>query len=179
MAGTAIVSALVLGVVAGGFGINQIRYGGPLHHRNQQVNDLVADILPPPNYVIEPFLEATILAQNPQTLPTHRDRLKQLEDQFQQEAKRWQGADLDDDLKQRLFTQSDVTARQFWAELDNNFLPAIEQNQPQRMTDSYRQLAAIYATHRAQIDALVTASTNRQNELNQSSGLTLTLTFVG
>jgi hypothetical protein len=38
----------------------------------------VADVLPPPEYVIESYLEATLALNNPAALATHRDRLGQL-----------------------------------------------------------------------------------------------------
>jgi hypothetical protein len=38
----------------------------------------VADILPPPEYVIESFLEATLALHNPADLAARRDRLVQL-----------------------------------------------------------------------------------------------------
>ena len=153
--GAIIVTTIVITVIVAAFGVNRIRFGGELHRQNQQISDFVADILPPPSYVLEPYLEATQLVANPDTLSTHRERLKKLEADYRTEQKRWAQSDIDSDLKQRMASQSDVTASQFWSELDTVLIPAASQRNQAEMQASYRRLSDIYTAHRAQIDALV------------------------
>lgn len=77
--GIAALSILLLGGVVTGFEINTIRIGGPVARANQAINDLRADILPPPAYIIEPYLEATLLVQDPASLDERRPVLARLE----------------------------------------------------------------------------------------------------
>ncbi len=88
-----LVAAIVLAIVVTGGAIQQIRFGGPMHHENQQISDLTADILPPPLYVIESYLEATQAmaaagngASAPAAAADHAGRLAELEKQFQARA---------------------------------------------------------------------------------------------
>ena len=47
-------------VAISNWALNDLRVGGPLYGKIKLGNDLVADILPPPEYVIEAYLEATL-----------------------------------------------------------------------------------------------------------------------
>ena len=62
-----LVTALGLGAVIATsvYGLSQLKVGGPLYYQIKLGNDLIADILPPPEYVIEAYLEATLVLHNP------------------------------------------------------------------------------------------------------------------
>ena len=98
VSGLALQVLLVVSAVVGALHFERVRYGGTLHREDQQYSDLIADVLPPPEYVIEPYLEATKLLDEPRTLPQRRARLKELEVQFRQREQVWREA----------------TARQVW-----------------------------------------------------------------
>ena len=49
-----LILALLFGLSA--WRIDAIRMGGPMYRAAMQIADLNADILPPPEYVIEPYL---------------------------------------------------------------------------------------------------------------------------
>ena len=62
-----LVTAIGLGAVVftGIFALSEVKVGGPLYNKLKLGNDLIADILPPPEYVIESYLEATLALNNP------------------------------------------------------------------------------------------------------------------
>ncbi|MBY0282366.1 MAG: methyl-accepting chemotaxis protein [Sphingomonas sp.] len=124
--GGLILGAMALAGVVASMEINKIRFGGPIQLKNQQVSDLVADILPPPEYVIEPYLEATLLVNNPASLAARKARLAELHKQFEDRESYWQKTDLDPALKTALLAQSGAAANKFWDEVDTGLLPAIE-----------------------------------------------------
>ena len=72
-----LVTATGLGAVVftGIYALSDVKVGGPLYDKIKLGNDLIADILPPPEYVIESFLEATLALNNPASLAARRDRL--------------------------------------------------------------------------------------------------------
>ena len=55
-------------VFTGIYALSEVKVGGPLYDKIKLGNDLVADILPPPEYVIESYLEATLALNNPAEL---------------------------------------------------------------------------------------------------------------
>lgn len=73
-----LVALLVIGGLLASDRINAIRIGGPIQSQMQQASDLVADILPPPEYVLEPFFEATLLLREPSDYALHAARLARL-----------------------------------------------------------------------------------------------------
>ena len=56
-----VVAALCLAALlfTSGYALKQLRVGGPLYTQIKLGNDLIADILPPPEYVLEAYLEAS------------------------------------------------------------------------------------------------------------------------
>ena len=169
----AIVIVVLLSFVMAAYSFNRVRVYGPLDHKSQTLSDFVADILPPPEFVIEPYLEATLLLENPGRFVVHRDRLAQLEKDYQAEGQRWRASDLDADLKQQIASQSAVSAQQFWQELDERFLPAVKAGDHAAMQASYVRLTSAYATHRGQIDALVAMSRKKLVDVDVTSQSTM------
>ncbi|MBA3878891.1 MAG: methyl-accepting chemotaxis protein [Sphingobium sp.] len=153
--------------------INQIRFGGPIQLKNAQVSDLVADILPPPEYVIEPYLEATLLVNDPASLPARKARMAELHKQFDDRFEHWQGSNLDPALKQALLSVSGAAAKKFWNEFENTLVPAVERRDADAVRASYARLTTLYADHRRKIDALVSAATAFQAKLAESSNAVL------
>jgi len=69
-------------VFTGIYALGEVKVGGPIYDKIKLGNDLIADILPPPEYVIESYLEATLALNNPAGLAIHRDRLTQLKKEY-------------------------------------------------------------------------------------------------
>ena len=173
--GAVIAFVILLTIIIAGFGVNRIRYGGTLHTRNQQINDFVADILPPPVYVLEPYLEATMLANNPASWPEHAKRLDKLEQDYKQRTAFWKASTIAPELRNQLEQQSEQSGERFWTEVDQTLLPAAQHGDAAAVAASYARLSAIYTQHRAQIDSLVIAAQNAQTELGASSETALHL----
>lgn len=72
-----------------GYALNQLRVGGPLYSQIKSGNDLIADILPPPAYVLEAYLEATLALQEPETVSTRTERLVQLRKDYEERRAYW------------------------------------------------------------------------------------------
>src|SRR2546429_470952 len=104
-----LVTALGLGTVIATsvYGLSQLKVGGPLYNQIKLGNDLVADILPPPEYVIEAYLESTLLLHDPAQLAEHRDRLAQLKKAYGERRDFWAKAHLDPVPKTTLAAKSD------------------------------------------------------------------------
>ena len=169
----AIVIVVLAAFALAAFSFNRVRVFGPLDQRSQNVSDFVSDILPPPEFVIEPYLEATLLLEHPGAFAEHRDHLAQLEKDYQAEDQHWRNSDLDADLKTQIASQSGVSAQHFWQELDDQFLPAAKAGDHAAMQASYARLTGIYETHRSQITALVVVAQKKLNELGAASAATM------
>jgi methyl-accepting chemotaxis protein len=169
LGGTAMLAGIVLAVAVGGLQFNKMRFGGQVHQENQRINDLVADILPPPEYVIEADLEVTRLIDDPTSLAQRRQKLASLETDFNTRKTYWRQSALPDDLKSILLDKAAPAAERFWHEVDNALLPAVARGDRDGAVASARRIDALYAEHRKAIDQLVSQSDTAQKALAAST----------
>jgi methyl-accepting chemotaxis protein len=156
-----IVTALGFAAVffTSGYALNQLRVGGPLYGQIKSGNDLIADILPPPAYMLEAYLEATLALQEPDTVSARTERLAQLRKDYDERREFWAKSDLDPALKSLLIEKSHAEVAKFWDITNNELLPAIATKKP-AAAEIYRKLQSVYATHRGIIDTIVKQATD-------------------
>jgi methyl-accepting chemotaxis protein len=149
-------------VFTGIFALSDVKVGGPLYDQIKLGNDLVADILPPPEYVIESYLEATLALNDPAGLASHRDRLAQLKKDYDERREFWSKSDLDPAIKAKLVQESHREVQLSWTAIEQVFLPALAKADTIAAAKSYLQITAAYQAHRALIDEIV-KKTNDDN----------------
>jgi methyl-accepting chemotaxis protein len=161
------------------YGLAQLKVGGPLYNQIKLGNDLIADILPPPEYVIEAYLEATLALHDPAQLAAHRDRLAQLKKEYDERREFWIKSDLDPALKAKLVEKSDHEVQRFWSVLQDGMLPALAKGDSAAAAKAYAEITARYTAHRAIIDDIV-KQTNDQNGATEvaATGRVSTFTLV-
>lgn len=132
---------LLIGVV-----IAQIRLGGPMSRANSLQDEMLADILPPPAFVVEPYLVATLIADDPVDTREQLSRLSTLRAEFLARKAYWHDAPVPEELRPAL----DETIRRadlFWMAVDRQFLPALARRdsaalialQKGPLTEAYRR----------------------------------------
>jgi methyl-accepting chemotaxis protein len=149
-------------VFTGIYALSDVKVGGPLYTQIKLGNDLVADILPPPEYVIESYLEATLALNNPSELDARRSRLTQLKKEYDERHDFWQKSDLEPALKTRLIQDSHREVQRFYAAVEQAFLPALAKGDREAAAKAYSEITKAYSAHRAVIDDIV-KKTNDDN----------------
>ncbi|MBR0720437.1 methyl-accepting chemotaxis protein [Bradyrhizobium manausense] len=144
------------------YALRELKVGGPLYSDIKLGNDLIADILPPPEYVIEAYLEATLAMREPDQLAAHGERLVQLRKDYDERKAYWTASSLSADLKTALVSKSDAEVQKFWKLLSDQLLPALKAKDAAASERAYAQLKDAYTAHRAVIDSIV-ESANKQN----------------
>lgn len=163
------ITLMMLGAVWGTSRFNEIRIGGPYQTNIQNASDLIADILPPPAYVIEPYLEAAMLARDPASLELHTQRLKKLRADYDARLQYWQGNAFDLVLHERITHATHESAMHFWRELDSKFLPAVRGGNRAEIDIAFWQLTTAYDTHRQAVDNTVNLAVNYQKQLKETA----------
>ncbi|KYH02860.1 HAMP domain-containing methyl-accepting chemotaxis protein [Bradyrhizobium sp. DOA1] len=141
--------------------LRELKVGGPLYSDIKLGNDLIADILPPPEYIIEAYLEATLAMREPDQLAAHGERLVQLRKDYDERKAFWVSSSLAADLKTALVSKSDAEVQKFWKASDQ-LLPALKAKDAAAAERAYAQLKEAYTAHRAVIDSIV-ENANKQN----------------
>lgn len=144
------------------YALRELKVGGPLYSDIKLGNDLIADILPPPEYVIEAYLEATLAMREPEQLAAHGERLVQLRKDYDERKAYWTASSLSADLKTALVSKSDAEVQKFWKSLTDQLLPALKSKDMAGAERAYAQVKDAYTAHRAVIDSIV-ENANKQN----------------
>ncbi|MBI1244510.1 MAG: HAMP domain-containing protein [Alphaproteobacteria bacterium] len=166
-----LVAALVLGGIAvaiaiGAVALGELKVGGRVYRQIVLGKDMVADILPPPEYIIESYLEATLALQEPANAAKHRDRLKKLRAEYDERRAYWQAEpEFDADIRKTLTEKSYAPVATFWKVLDAEFFPALERKDMAAAGKAYAMLAQSYQAHRTVIDEIV----DRSNAANAAT----------
>src|SRR4051812_7178025 len=154
---------------------SQLRVGGPLYSQIKLGNDLLADILPPPVYVVEAYLEATLALQEPSKASAHKERLAQLHKEFEDRQEFWIKSDLDPVLKSDLTVKSHAEVQRFWTTAERELLPALISGDRPAAEKSYARLTSAYTAHRAIIDDIIKKANADNAELEATAAKRITL----
>ena len=143
-------------VAVAGFTLQQVSIGGPLYTRIVAGKDLTADILPPPLYVIEAYLDAsTAYADNsPGRAVQTAAKLKVLKAAYDERLGHWRDRPFSPEAKQLLLGESDQAAQGVWAAADS-IMTAIQSGDTAGAQAADQALNDAYTAHRAAIDQIV------------------------
>ncbi|MFN8651621.1 MAG: methyl-accepting chemotaxis protein [Gemmatimonadales bacterium] len=147
--------------------IDRVKVYGPLFQQIVREKDLLADILPPPEYLVEAYLmDHRLLEESGEGRKAVEERLAQLRKDFRDRAAFWDG-DLPKNAERPLMMDQVVPTGLHYLQVEDSlFLPAVRAGDLARaraVLDG--PLTAAYQSHRAAVDALVTASTNAYGAL--------------
>ena len=154
--------------------LSSLKVNGPLYQRIVQGKDLVADILPPPEYIIETYLVANELRDTNSTEMRDKDiaRLADLRKDYDERHEFWLKQSLEPNLHKALLTDAHGYALEFYKKLDDQYLPAVRAGDKDRINAVMLELQPIYEKHRQAIDRVVTL-TNDRNSADESRGRVL------
>jgi methyl-accepting chemotaxis protein len=131
--------------------------------------DLVADVLPPPLFLVEASLTARQMLESAdaKTQGKYADDLKRLRKEYDERIEFWKVSTLDKDIKLVLLGNQRMFADLWWKEAWERFLPAVERGDRQAALASLKAMDAHYLAHRAGVDATTAkASAFADNSLN-------------
>ena len=121
-----------------------------------QGKDVVADILPPPLYLIESQLQVyTLLHAKPEEREALLQTLARLQQEFESRNRFWQESNLNEPLRERLLGEQKVQGELFWQLLNAKFVPAIKAGDLTQAGAIAARLHTLYNAHRRGVDATV------------------------
>ena len=181
--GTIAFASLLVIVISGAiFAVSTIRIGGEAYHSIIRDKDLIADILPPPAYVIEANLEASQAMLHPEQVQDRSQALARLHDQYNTRVAFWSASALPDDLKSMLSEEVDPPAQRFWNSVEAELLPALQRGDGASANAAFARVQAAYAEHRRGVDQAVVKATELQaadEAKSQTTGLWANIGLAG
>lgn len=178
-----IAGLLIFGVIVQ-ISLNIVKVKGSIYNNIVQGKDLIADILPPPEYIIESYLLVHQMLDEKDTvkIEEYAARIKSLESLYNERHEFWQ-RDLDEGrMKELMVEASYKPAIEFFNILDKEYIPAVQKGDKAAAASLVQGvLKEKYEEHRAAIDQIVELATerNRQDEaVADRTVLTVSLALV-
>lgn len=150
--------------------ISKIKVNGPIYKNIVQGKDLVADILPPPEYILESYLTIfqAVDDSNPARQNVFREKFKQLRKDFEEGHDHWQKDLPDGPMKDIISKKSYAPALAFYDKAEKELFPALASHDSGKIRIIMDELRKDYETHRQAIDELVKIADN-QNKADEVS----------
>jgi len=176
--------ALLMMIIVAGFALygawsfkvlNHLKVNGPIYQRVVQGKDLIADILPPPEYIIESYLVSLqAMSAPPAERKTLIENLKSLKKDYDTRHEFWSKEVLEADIKALLLSGADKPAQEFYQIAFAQFVPALERDDTAAASAALDTMKQRYSQHRAAVNQLVDLATKRNadDEANAKAQIT-------
>ena len=145
---------------------HKLKVNGPVYKQIVQGKDLIADILPPPEYILETYMVSLQILGSPSEAETTKliDRIKSLKNDLTSRHDYWNGELAAGDLKKTLVEDSYTPALKFYELLETRFIPAVQAKRTEEARDlAYGPMREQYELHRAAIDRVVQMANDRNS----------------
>ncbi len=151
------------------FLLETIKIKGPYYEKIIESNDLIADILPPPGYVIEFYLLSNL--EMDETNPTKLDALikrsEKLKEEYNETHEKWIKLLPEGRIRDLFVNQSNSAVQELFNIWDNQFIPNISQGNRQAAEQALLDIGRKYQEHRAFIDEVVRLARAQHVELEK------------
>jgi methyl-accepting chemotaxis protein len=156
-----------------------IRDGGPLTQGTALQSELLADVLPPPAFVVEPYLNAALIVHDPDRAGPQLVDLKDERAEFEARKQYWKSAPLPEQLRPAV-NGTIAAADRFWQVMDTRFLPAVASRNRAGIEAAFTfGLAPIYRVQREQVRSLVALSRAYTEQTDRANASLASIALAG
>jgi len=152
--------------------LQKLKITGPIYREIVQGKDIAADILPPPEYIIESYLVLLRLQDEPDPAKQQNyvKEFEKLKKEYLDRHEYWQKELAGGAVKKMLLQDSYTPAMAFYATASERFIPAVLKGDHAAAAEVMKSsLEGSYAAHRAQIDNLVETVNKQCNDVEKGA----------
>jgi methyl-accepting chemotaxis protein len=151
--------------------LDELKVNGPVYQRIVQGKDLVADVLPPPEYILESYLVSFQLMATDDKAAQDKlvTRLQALKKDYDDRHAFWSKQGLDPDIADALLTQADTPALAFFDTAFKEFVPAIQSQNKDAAQAAMAKMKQAYDAHLLAINRLVEMTNKRATAIETES----------
>jgi methyl-accepting chemotaxis protein len=150
--------------------LEDLRVKGNLYNQIVMSKDLIADVLPPPGYIIEAYLD--VLQVVDETDPAQRDyffkELKQLQTNYEERHQFWRNEPLLEQgaMREAMLKGAYEPATRFFDIVFSKFIPALKSGNREFARELvHGDLKTLYETHRKSVDQVVLGATEKYEKI--------------
>ena len=162
--------------------LDSLKVNGPLYQRIVQSKDLIADVLPPPEYIIESYLVSLQLVSASGKTEQDRlvERLKALKKDYDDRHVYWSRETLEPELAALLLKSSYEPAMAFYSLAFDQLIPAVRADNREAINATTLRINQAYDSHRTAIDKVVAMSIQRaaQDEAGAKDSIRSAMTLL-
>jgi len=158
--------------------LNDLRINGGLYNQIVMSKDLIADVLPPPGYIIESYLDVLQVAD--ETDPAKMDyffkELKRLQADYNDRHQFWINEPLLEPgaLRDAMLKGAYDPAVKFYNIVFSQFIPALQNGNREYAKKLVQgDLKILYETHRKSVDQVVLGATEKYQKTETIAGITV------
>lgn len=155
--------------------IGATKVNGPAYARIIEGKDLVADVLPPPEYIVEAHLVAFQLAgtDSPAEASALAERMRALHREHATRFRYWSDSGIQGRLRTLLLEDAYGPAEQYFTIAENELIPAAGRGGDRAANVLHSRLDPLFRKHRAAIDQVVVLANEQlaANERDVAAGL--------
>jgi methyl-accepting chemotaxis protein WspA len=143
--------------------LEEVRVQGPIYNEVILGKDLIADVLPPPQYIIESYLLVLQLADETDgaRIAGLIERGNRLRIDYENRQEFWKRTLEEGPLRDFMTVTAARAAMEFYRLRDDEFVPAVRSGDRARIDTLLAQMNQRYEAHRVAIDEVVRLSTER------------------
>jgi len=138
--------------------VREVGVNGPVYTRIVMAKDIVADVFPPPEYIIEAHLEAheAVAATDAARRREHIQRFAALQQEFEARHQYWDKHLEAGEMREALLRRAYAPARDYFTVGQRELVPALEAGELERARVVLEaRLTPLYDAHRGAIDEVV------------------------
>lgn len=154
------------------YSIEKLKVNGTLYNKIIQGKDIIADVLPPPSYIIETYLTTLEMAntKNEQELKVLIAEYKNLKNEYFKQHTFWKDTLQNGEIKTLMVEASANPAKEFFHKTDSIFIPLLlDMQYTEAKTFLESTLKPLYSAHRQQVDKLVVKANIRNKQIENEA----------
>jgi len=158
------------------FTFAKLKVNGPVYKQIVQGKDLIADILPPPEYILETYMVALQMMGSRSAAETAGfvERIKALKNDFIVRHDYWNTELSEGEMKGILISDCYVPAMKFYEILEEKYIPAVQGGKlDEAKVLAYGSMREQYEIHRGAIDKVVQLANQRNSAGERAAAITI------
>jgi methyl-accepting chemotaxis protein len=158
--------------------LNTLRIHGELYNQIIMSKDLIADVLPPPSYIIETYLDVLLAVDetDPEQMNYFFAELKRRQTDYDERHRFWMNEPLLEQgaLRDAMLKDAYDPALKFYDIVFNQFIPALQRGDRERAAElAHGEMKSLYTTHRESIDQVVKGATEKYEKTEALAVMTV------
>jgi hypothetical protein len=150
--------------------LEDLRIQGNLYNQIVMSKDLIADVLPPPGYIIEAYLDVLQVADeaDPAKMDYFFKELRRLQANYEERHKFWKNEPLLEQgaLRDAMLKGAYEPASRFYDIVFSKFIPALQSGNREYARDLvHSELKTLYEAHRKSVDQVVLGATEKYEKV--------------